>query len=350
MQEFHIEGLCEESMEACRLRIDNLTKPIYSLAHLERMAERMAGIYCKKRPNNIKKAMVIFCGQNRLTGHSLSEEDVIIAKKIENMKAQRSATDAVAKKLEAPVHLIVCHERRTEKEEGSKLEGASEEAGSSLSFEQIEEGIQRGIDLAKKLKKEGVEAVGLGHIGIKKELMAEVLTLPYIGEMEGNHLKTASEWSSEKKMSWNRAIDAIDEDKRVGSYLLLQHFATPDVIAMVGFILGAAASRMAVVVDDGVTASAALVAEKLAEGVKNYIFASIHIDEPIHHIQMELLGLKSFLHYRITADGGIGSALGLSLLDASLYMLNDMKTFGEAAVTVAEDGPGSGRQDQSIKD
>jgi len=38
------------------------------------------------------------------------------------------------------------------------------------------------------------------------------------------------------------------------------------------------------------------------------------------------------------------AALGLKLVDASLHMLNDMKTFSEAQVAVATDGPGAGRQ------
>ena len=44
MRQFNIAPLDKEAMEACRLRIDNLTKPIYSLAQLEVMAERIAGI------------------------------------------------------------------------------------------------------------------------------------------------------------------------------------------------------------------------------------------------------------------------------------------------------------------
>lgn len=36
--------------------------------------------------------------------------------------------------------------------------------------------------------------------------------------------------------------------------------------------------------------------------------------------------------------------VGLILIDGALHMLNDMKTFAEAAVSVANDGPGAGRQ------
>ena len=36
--------------------------------------------------------------------------------------------------------------------------------------------------------------------------------------------------------------------------------------------------------------------------------------------------------------------MGLSVINASMYMLNDMKAFVEAEVSAAEDGVGKGRQ------
>ena len=58
---------------------------------------------------------------------------------------------------------------------------------------------------------------------------------------------------------------------------------------------------------------------------------------------------RPFLHYDFTEAEGFGSALGLSLLDAAIDMLNQMKTFGSADVDVAIDGAGSGRQRKEIK-
>ena len=46
----------------------------------------------------------------------------------------------------------------------------------------------------------------------------------------------------------------------------------------------------------------------------------------------------------MTIGGGCIACLGLKIVDAALHMLNDMKTFAEARVAVADDGPGAGRQ------
>lgn len=45
MRDFVIKPLNQACMDACQLRVDNLTKPIYSLAQLEKIAVRLAGIY-----------------------------------------------------------------------------------------------------------------------------------------------------------------------------------------------------------------------------------------------------------------------------------------------------------------
>ena len=48
----------------------------------------------------------------------------------------------------------------------------------------------------------------------------------------------------------------------------------------------------------------------------------------------------------ITCPGGLVASLGFGLVEASLHVLNDMRTFAETRVAVASDGPGAGRQQQ----
>ena len=51
----------------------------------------------------------------------------------------------------------------------------------------------------------------------------------------------------------------------------------------------------------------------------------------------------------MNCDDGTGAAMGMSLIDASLHVLNDMKTFGAAEVAIAQDGPGALKQSKAIK-
>ena len=55
MRTFTIEPLHAPSMEACRLRIDNLTKPIYSLATLEVQVRAGQRGSCQRRVRALRQ-------------------------------------------------------------------------------------------------------------------------------------------------------------------------------------------------------------------------------------------------------------------------------------------------------
>ena len=111
----------------------------------------------------------------------------------------------------------------------------------------------------------------------------------------------------------------------------LQQTACPElaeIAALTGFILTAPAQRLLVVLDNASTEFAAALAAAFAPDIEDYLL----------HTQPDSLALA------MTTGGGCIAALGLKLVDAALHMLNDMKTFAEARVAVANDGPGAGRQ------
>ena len=107
---------------------------------------------------------------------------------------------------------------------------------------------------------------------------------------------------------------------------------------------------MLLVLDGIETAAAALAAAQMQPLVKNYLIAPHVAAEPGFQEMLFLLGLPSYLQLQLQQSEGIGAVLGMSLLRASLHMLNDMRTFGEAAVAVAQDGPGAERQSHAVRD
>ena len=76
MRTFTIEPLHAPSMEACRLRIDNLTKPIYSLATLELIAERFAGILADPQPNHLRYGVLVVASDHLVDGPQNSQHGV----------------------------------------------------------------------------------------------------------------------------------------------------------------------------------------------------------------------------------------------------------------------------------
>ncbi|MGL5514865.1 MAG: nicotinate-nucleotide--dimethylbenzimidazole phosphoribosyltransferase, partial [Sporomusa sp.] len=135
--------------------------------------------------------------------------------------------------------------------------------------------------------------------------------------------------------------DPLDILAKVGSL---------EIAGLVGVILGAAANKAAIVLDGLATTAAALLAVKIAPGAKEYIIGSHIAAEPGHETALAQLGIPAYLQLDISLGEGTGAALGMTLINAALHMLKDMKTFGEAEVAVAQDGPGMLKQSKDVRD
>lgn len=147
-------------------------------------------------------------------------------------------------------------------------------------------------------------------------------------------------------------LGRLIEQVRLGDdgWEILQAAGNLEMAGLVGVMLGAASSRAAIVLDGSLTSAAALLACKIAPSVRGYLVGSHFSAEPLHAEILELASLPAYLYLGMNVGEGVGAVLGISLIDASLHVLNDMKTFGEAEVSVAEDGPGALVQDRNVRD
>lgn len=100
--------------------------------------------------------------------------------------------------------------------------------------------------------------------------------------------------------------------------------------ALQGITAAAAKNCATVVLDDPAVEKMAADFTETLPAAKPYLL----------HVQPELLRLG------VNCPGGLVAALGITLAEAALHMVNDMRTFAAAGVAVAEDGPGAGVQKQ----
>ena len=179
------------------------------------------------------------------------------------------------------------------------------------------------------------EALKRGLLVGTEAANARVVGLGMAGELSPTAVAAVSTWFRDGDGEW---------------MAILQQAGSLELAAMTGVILGAAAGGAVVVLDGLATGLAALIAVRLAPLAKEYLMASHFAAEPAHAEVLRLLDLPAYLYLGLNFGEGVGAALGISLLQASLHMLNDMKTFGEAQVHVAEDGPGSLVQNPAVRD
>lgn len=288
-----IKPLDSEAMEKCQLRLDNLTKPLGSLNYFEELVRKIAGITRNPRPRVLPKSLIIMAG-------SKGEAEM------------RTAVNVFASHVSAAV---------------VKVDIGTAVRASESHNSKITKAIEAGIKAAHKETNKGVRVLGLGDMGANSIAAGTAIVEHYTAKAE-----------SAGSLSIKDHIDILSQ---ADSY---------EIAGLVGVILGAASGGAAVVLDGLATSAAALVAVHIVPDVREYLVGSHFSVEPAHRTALDSLGIKAYLHLDIEAGDGTGAALGISLINASLHVLNDMKTFGDAEVAVAQDGPGASRQSKDVKD
>jgi nicotinate-nucleotide--dimethylbenzimidazole phosphoribosyltransferase len=108
-----------------------------------------------------------------------------------------------------------------------------------------------------------------------------------------------------------------------------------EIAFLTGVALGAAANRLAVVLDGFIVGAAALVAARLAPAATEYMIAAHVSTEPGHARGLRALGLEPLLDLDLRLGEGSGGVLALPLLRAGRAVLTEMATFESAGVTDA---------------
>jgi nicotinate-nucleotide--dimethylbenzimidazole phosphoribosyltransferase len=118
--------------------------------------------------------------------------------------------------------------------------------------------------------------------------------------------------------------------------VLLARVGSPDIAAMTGYLLRAAARGVPVILDGIVSCSAALAAERMAPGSRAWWIAGHRSTEPASRLALEGLGLTPLLDLDLRLGEGTGALLALPLLAAAAATLAEMATFDSAGVSDRE--------------
>ena len=184
--------------------------------------------------------------------------------------------------------------------------------------EQILQVMEQGVEIACRASAQGTQIIGVGSVDSLDPTELEKI----IEQVRGG-------------------VDGVEIINATGNL---------EVAGLVGIMLGAASNGAAIVLDGSLTSAAALVACQIAPAMREYLVGSHFSTEPHQAEILELAKLPAYLYLEMNVGEGVAAALGISLIHASLHVLNDMKTFGEAEVSVAEDGPGALVQNRNVRD
>ena len=334
-------------MAAARARQDQLTKPRGSLGRLEQLSIQLAGIRREAIPHISQKAIVTMAGDHGVVAEGVSAyPSEVTAQMVYNFLQGGAGISVLAKHIGARVVVVDMGVSATLNASPGLVSKrvapgtANMATGPAMSREQAAQAVRAGIEVVEKEIKKGLDIVGTGDMGIGNSTPSSAICAVMTGEPvslvtgRGTGVDDAQLAHKAKVIQRSLAVnrpdagDALDVLSKVGGF---------EIGGLAGVMLGAAAHHVPVVIDGFISGAAALIATGLCPQLKDYLIASHVSVEPGHRVMLRHMGLRPLLDLDLRLGEGTGAALGISLAEASVRLLAEMATFGEAGVSDKED-------------
>ena len=214
--------------------------------------------------------------------------------------------------------------------------------GPAMTRNECLQAVELGLDLAAQAASEGFQIVGTGEMGIANTTSATALFCAFLGlapEMVTGPGTGLDEDGVRRKARVIRTALEANREAVAGREPLriLAALGGLEIACLAGLILGAAARKLAVVVDGFISTAAYVAAWKCRPLVREYVFFAHGSAEPGHRIVLEHLDIRPILELEMRLGEGTGAALAIPILRAAAAMYTEMASFAQAGIAEQAD-------------
>ncbi|MEP6649436.1 MAG: nicotinate-nucleotide--dimethylbenzimidazole phosphoribosyltransferase [Lapillicoccus sp.] len=338
-----IEPLDFSAMAAADARQARLTKPPGSMGRLEALGTQLAGIsgVCPP-PVPEPVAVAVFAGDHGVHTQGVTPwPQEVTVQMVANVCAGGAVVSALARQVGADVAVVDVgvagdappHERLTV----AKVARGTADLGTgpAMTPGQARQALETGIAHAYRLVDAGYRLLVTGDLGLANTTPSAALVAALTGtdpaEVTGRGAGSDDAMLAHKVDVVRRAVARLDDP--FDSITVLAEVGGFEHAALAGFLLGAAARGVPVVLDGVIACSAALVAAGLEPGVSAYLVAGHRSSEPGATVALRSLGLEPLLDLDLRLGEGSGAVLAVPLVQAAARMLAEVATFDSAHVS-----------------
>lgn len=327
-------------------RIDSLAKPQGSLGRLEELAAKLFAIKCGQVPLSAGPARVVtIAADHGVAAHGVSATPVPVTRlQVRNFLRGKGGI-SVLTMCNGIEHQIVDVGMLGDDLPGypklirKKIRQGSRDIsqGPAMTHEECLAALDVGIDLARQAQRDGIQALGVGEMGIGNTTPSTAIFAALYGldpaAIVGPGAGLPKEKLQYKTRIIKKALAANAQAVASGkAFEILSSLGGLEIAALSGLMLGAAACRIPLMLDGFISTAAYAVALAMAPSLKGYCFFGHASAEPGHAIIMEHLGERALLQLDLRLGEGTGAALALVVLRSAAAMYNDMATLEEAGI------------------
>jgi nicotinate-nucleotide--dimethylbenzimidazole phosphoribosyltransferase len=344
-----IRPLDEQACADARARQDHMTKPRGSLGVLEDVSIRLAGL-ARECPVALPEpvAVAVFAADHGVHAQGVTPwPQEVTAQMVQNFLAGGAVVNAFAAQVGADVTVVdIGVASELEPTPGLLIRKVAPGTADmtqqpAMTADQARQAIETGIEVAGDLIGSGSRCLVTGDMGIANTTASAALIACFTGrgpaDVTGRGTGIDDAMLKRKVEVISRALAVHQPDPRDPQGVLaavggFEHGA------LAGFILGAAARRVPVVLDGVISGAAALVAVALAPDAIGACFAGHRSVEPGHTAALDHLGLRPLVDLELRLGEGTGALLAVPIVQSAARALHDVATFDSAGVTDKDRG------------
>ena len=193
----------------------------------------------------------------------------------------------------------------------------------AMSEEELCRAIETGINITKELSEQGYKLLVTGEMGIGNTTSSTAVIAAALDidsdEITGRGAGIDDNGLSRKKEVIKKGLEKyrfdemIDEKER--AFKILQSVGGFDIAGMTGIVIGGAMYHVSIVLDGLISSTAAVIADMLVPGVRDYLIASHAGREKGNLLALDKLGLKPYMNGSMALGEGTGAIMLLPLID-----------------------------------
>ena len=318
--------------------LDYVAKPLDGLGKFEALTAQIGAIQRTEKIDISRKAVIIMCADNGIVAEGISQsgQEVTFAV-VKKMAEKQTSVGKMAETISVdtiPVDIGVNHK--------SKIPGVLDKRicpgtrnfrnEPAMTEKEAIKAIFTGIEMVSDCKEKGYKILATGEMGIgnttTSSAVAAALLDCEVAEVTGRGAGLSDEKLIHKQKIITEAIDKYDL-KKADALRILETVGGFDIAGLAGVCIGGALYHVPIVLDGVISMVAALLAERIVPGTKNYLIPSHKGKEPAMGRLAKELNVEPVIDAKMALGEGTGAVMMFSLLDIALSVYQDKTTFSD---------------------
>jgi nicotinate-nucleotide--dimethylbenzimidazole phosphoribosyltransferase len=325
-----------------REHLDRLTKPRGSLGRVEDLGVQLAAIAgAVPPPLPAPAAVAVFAGDHGVLAQGVTPwPKEVTAQMVANFVAGGAAINVFARRTGASVTVVdVGVDAELAPAPGLRVAKVRRGTGdiaieAAMTRAEAEQAVAVGAAIAAELVAGGARCLVTGDMGIGNTTPSAALIAAVTGRppaaVTGRGTGVDDAVLARKVAVVERAVARLSAG--TDAIGLLSELGGLEIAALTGYVIGAAAARVPVVVDGVIALAATCVAHQLVPAAVGYCIAGHRSTEPGASVALAHLGLDPVLDLGLRLGEGTGACLALPVVAAAAAVLAEMATFDAAGV------------------